>query len=234
MEGWDIGLHSNGFAPLLAAAAASPLADLDLCLGEAADAAMQAALRGLARLTSLRLRFADPPSMDAGWMGEGGDEFGGWGEEEAEGAPPGQAPAAPAEPKHTFDCRLLAGMASLEAFATSDGGRLEHTAALAGLPALRTLRLPNAAALPALAPSLPHLTCLELQIATPQQVAGDAAACAALRCLPGLRRVVVGTTPTYPVHQSTAARTADRQALTAIAKSGRLQRGCVLVAAPHY
>lgn len=232
LEGWDIGLHSNSFAPLLAAAAASPLAELDLCLGEAPDAAMQAAVRGLTRLTSLRLRFANPPSMDAGWMGEGGDEFGGWGEEEAEDWPPAQAPAGPAEPKHTFDCRMLAGMASLEAFATSDGRRLEHAAALAGLPALRTLRLPDAAALPTLAPHLPHLTCLELQAATPQQLAGDAAACAALRSLPGLRRVMVGTPPTHSVHQSAAARTRDREALKAIAPF--LRPGCVLQAASHY
>ncbi|PRW60073.1 ATP-binding protein [Chlorella sorokiniana] len=222
-EGWDIGLHSNNFAPLLAAAAPAPLTALDLCLGEAPDAPMQTAMRALTRLTSLRLRFADAPSMDAGWMGEGGEDFGGWDEEEAEafGMPPGQAPAqpaAPAEPKHAFDCRLLTGMAALEEFSTSDGGRLEHPAALARLPTLRTLRLPGTAALPALAPHLPHLTCLELERATPQKLAGDAAACAALRNLRGLRRVAVGTPPTYTIRQTEASRASDRQAMSAIAK----------------
>ena len=148
MPGWDLTLHSNVFEPLLAAAAAAPLRALGLTVGEPLDEAMAAALRGLS-LTSLYVRVADPASFEdmfeeeENWMEEG----------DAPSTQPAAAPPPPPQPKHTLDCRLLAGMTGLEELSASDGERLAHPEALARLPALRTLRLPDAAfAARALAP----------------------------------------------------------------------------------
>lgn len=211
----DTWLYSNGFAPLLAAAAGS-LRTLDLCLGEELNATAVAALHSLNGLTSLSLRFADPVHFVPGWAEEAGDDE--W--------------AAP--PKHTLDCRLLGSLTALQVLSlphASDCKRLAHPQALARLPALCTLRLPCGGGLPTLAPHLPQLTCLELEHSSASRLEEDHGACAALRSLPALQRLVLGGHEyVSPQHGIAAAHVRLNDALATVA--GCLPRGCHLQTAP--
>lgn len=209
----DTSLHSNKFAPLLAATA-QHLSALDLCLGEELDAAAAAAVRGLSRLTSLCLRFDDAAHVVPYWAEESDEEW-----------------AAP--PEHAFDCRLLAGMTALQLLRPSRPERLAHLEALARLPALRTLRLPSSDGLPALAPHLPQLTCLELGCTDAPQLAGDGPTCASLRCLPALRSLtLVGSlwVASLERHEIAAAHARRAQAIAAIAAC--LPPGCQIHGSP--
>ncbi|KAL4420445.1 hypothetical protein ABPG75_010101 [Micractinium tetrahymenae] len=171
----DTAIHSNCCAPLLASVART-LRQLSLSLEEPPNAAMIAALRGLAQLTQLSLRLGGT-SAAGHWDGEEGEQE--------------EAPQGPEPPSVHLDCQLLAGMSQLHQLALSQdrdslAAALDSPAAMRRLSALHTLSLGDPSPLPALAPHLPpSLTRLDLPHTKVAQLGGDAKA--ALQSIPQLR-----------------------------------------------
>lgn len=139
------------------------LRSLTLDVAEAPDAAMAAALRSLSSPTRLVLR-----------MGPAGRRW----DDEGDATP-------------ALDCQLLGGLSSLRELQVIGRCSLARPANLAGLGALRTLRLGNAASrcLPTAEAHLHHLTALKLTYTSAAQLAADGSACQALSSLPAPARL---------------------------------------------